>query len=66
MSTTLLSSFVLKGEKMVAKEGSKILRTFFFFFGKYGNHKNVFRGKREVEFGEQREKKKMREREINW
>lgn len=32
MSTTLLSSFVLKGEKMVAKEGSKILRTFFFFF----------------------------------
>lgn len=61
MSTTLLSGFVLKGEKMVAKEGSKILRKkkFFFFFGKYGNHKDVFRGRREVEYGEQREKKKI-------
>lgn len=58
MSTTLLSGFVLKGEKMVAKEGSKVLRNFFFFC-KYGNHKNVFRGKREVEYGEQREKKKI-------
>lgn len=28
MSTTLLSGFVIKGEKMVAKEGSKIFRTF--------------------------------------
>lgn len=61
MSTTLLSGFVLKGEKMVAKEGSKILRkkNFFFFLGKCGNHKDVFRGRREVEYGEQREKKKI-------
>lgn len=58
MSTTLLSGFTLKGEKMVPKEGSKILRTYV-FFGKYGNHKNIFRGKREAGYGEQREKKKI-------
>lgn len=29
MSTTLLSGFVIKGKRMVAKEGSKILRTLF-------------------------------------
>lgn len=28
MLTTLLSGFVIKGEEMVAKEGSKIFRTF--------------------------------------
>lgn len=28
MLTTLLSGFVIKGEKMVAKEGCKIFRTF--------------------------------------
>lgn len=46
MSTTLLSGFLLKGE-MVAKEGSKILRILFSFFGKYRSHKNVFRRERE-------------------
>lgn len=28
MLTTLLSGFVIKGEKMAAKEGSKLFRTF--------------------------------------
>lgn len=29
MSTTLLSGFVIKGEKVVAKEASRVLRAFF-------------------------------------
>lgn len=31
MSATLLSGFVIKGEKAVAKEDSKILRTFLLY-----------------------------------
>lgn len=47
MSTTLLSSFVLKGEKMVAKEGSKILRKKFFFFLVNMGTIRMFLGERE-------------------
>lgn len=43
MSTTLLSGFVIKGERMVVKEVSKLLRT---SFCKYRNHENVFREER--------------------
>lgn len=53
MSTTLLSDFVIKGEKMVAKEGSKIFRTFC-------THR-----KRENMEGRGRKKKDMREKGID-
>lgn len=49
MSTTLLSGFVIKGERMAAKEGSKIFRTFC-----------TYRKKREC-----REEKDMRKKEID-
>lgn len=61
MSTTLLSGFVLKGEKMVAKEGSKLLRTFFFFLVNMGTIR-MFLGERERLNMESRGRRKRYER----
>lgn len=42
MLTTLLSGFVIKGEKMAAKEGSKIFRTFCTYRKReYGEEKDM-------------------------
>lgn len=63
MSTTLLSGFVIKGERMVVKEVSKLLRT---SFCKYRNHENVFREERACLNMEGRGRKKYnRKKEID-
>lgn len=62
MSTTLLSGFVLKGEKMVAKEGSKILRKYFFFFLVNMGTIRMFLGERERLNVESRGRRKRYER----
>ena len=47
ISDTLLSGFVIKGKRMVAKEGSEILRA---SFCEYRICEDIFREERKVEY----------------
>lgn len=62
MPTVLLSGCMIKAKRMVAEECRKIWRAFF-FSSKYRSHENDFRGEAEVEYGGNRKKKKMEEKE---
>lgn len=63
MLIIFLSGFVIKGERMVVKEVSKLLRI---FFCKYRNYENVFREERACLNMEGRGRKKYnRKKEID-